>query len=85
MDKEEFIKLNIAEKIETLWNDGDVISEKTYYECNISLFLLGNYYVEVFFNRDINEVVSIEIQENKQILYEYVKNLDLKEIEKLLH
>ena len=85
MYKEEFIKLTIAEKTEFLWNYGEIVSEKVYYECNISLFLLENYYVEVFFNRDLNEIVSIEIQENKQILYEYVKDLDLKEIEKLLH
>lgn len=85
MNKEEFIKLTIAEKTEFLWNYGEIVSEKVYYECNISLFLLENYYVEVFFNRDLNEIVSIEIQENKQILYEYVKNLDLNEIAKLLH
>ncbi|MEO6305090.1 MAG: hypothetical protein ABIP51_18170 [Bacteroidia bacterium] len=84
MEKEEFIKLTITEKTEFLWNYGEVVSEKVYYECNISLFLIENYYVEIFFNRDLNEIVSIEIQENAQILYEYVKDLDLNEIEKLL-
>ena len=85
MNKEEFIKLTFEEKTEFLWNDGEIISEKVYYDCNITLFLVENFYVEVFFNRIQNEIVSIEIQEHEQILYEYVKNLDLNEIEKLLH
>ncbi len=84
MNKEEFIKLTIADKTEYLWNYSELISEKVYYECNISLFLVENFYVEVFLNRDENVIVSIEVQGNNQILYEYVKNLDLNEIVKLL-
>jgi len=84
MNKDEFIKLTIADKTEYLWNYSELISEKVYYECNISLFLVESFYVEVFLNRDRNSIVSIEIQENNQILYEYVKNLDLNEIIKLL-
>ena len=80
MEKEEFIKLTIAERTEFLWRYGEIISEKVYYECNISLFLFENFYVEVFFNRVLNEIVGVEIQENCQILYEYVKDLDLNEI-----
>ncbi|MDP3144908.1 MAG: hypothetical protein Q8T03_06870 [Bacteroidota bacterium] len=85
MNKEEFIKLTIADKTEFLLNYSEVISEKVYYECNITLFLVEDFYVEVFFNREQNIIVSIEIQENNQILFEYVKNLDLNEIVKLLH
>lgn len=84
MNKEEFIKLTIVDKTEYLWNYSELISEKVYYECNISLFLVENFYVEVFLNRDENVIVSIEVQGNNQILYEYVKNLDLNEIVKLL-
>jgi hypothetical protein len=84
MKKEEFIKLTIADKTEYLWNYSELISEKVYYDCNITLFLVEDFYVEVFLNRDQNVIVSIEIQENNQILFEYVKNLDLNEIVKLL-
>ena len=84
MNKEEFIKLTIADKTEYLWNYSELISEKVYYECNISLFLVENFFVDVFLNRDQNVILIIEIQENDQILYEYVKNLDLNEIVKLL-
>jgi hypothetical protein len=84
MNKEEFIKLTIEDKTEYLCNYSELISEKVYYECNINLFLVEDFYVEVFLNRDENVIVSIEVQENNQILYEYVKNLDLNEIVKLL-
>jgi hypothetical protein len=50
MNKEEFIKLTIADKTEYLLNYSEIISEKVYYECNISLFLVENFYVEVFKN-----------------------------------
>ncbi|MBA2612721.1 MAG: hypothetical protein H0U95_12155 [Bacteroidetes bacterium] len=85
MNKEEFIKLTFEDKTEFLWKYAEIVSEKVYYECNITLFLLDGFYVEVFYNRILNEIVGINIQESDQILYEYVKDLDLKEIEKLLH
>ncbi len=80
MRKEDFIKLSINQKTEALWNDGELISEKAYYDYNINLFLLDSFYVEVFFNRAEKEIVSISIQENDQILFGYVKDLGLKEI-----
>ncbi|MBL7921354.1 MAG: hypothetical protein JNJ40_13640 [Bacteroidia bacterium] len=85
MNKEEFIELNFEDKTEFLWKYAELVSEKAYYECNITLFLLDSFYVEVFYNRVLNEIVGIEIQENDQILYEYVKDLNLDEIVKLLH
>lgn len=80
MEKEEFIRISMQDKINFLWNYAEIISQKVYYECNITLFLLDGYYVEVFFNRELNEIVSAEIQDNKQILYEYVKHLDIEEL-----
>ena len=85
MQKEEFILLNLDEKVEFLWKYAEVISQKAYYDCDITLFLLENYYVEVFFNRVEKQVMSIEIQENSQILYGYVKDLNINEIVRLLH
>jgi hypothetical protein len=85
VDKEEFIKLRMADKVEFLWNEGEIISEKVYYDCNITLFLFENFFIEVFFNRVENEIASIEVQDDERILYDYVKNLDLNELVKLLH
>lgn len=85
MTQDQFIKLNFEDKTEFLWKYAELVSEKAYYECNITLFLLDSFYVEVFYNRVLNEIVGVEIQGNDQILYEYVKDLNLDEIVKLLH
>lgn len=80
MLKDEFIKLSIPEKMERLWKEGEFISEKVYYDNNISLFVLDALTVEVFLNRVYREIIGVEIQENPQILFEYVKNLELGEL-----
>lgn len=80
MYKDDFIKLSINQKTEALWNDGELISEKVYYDYNICLFLLDSFYVEVFFDRLEKEIVSVSIQENNQILFGYVKDLGLAEL-----
>jgi len=80
MSKEEFIKLSIPEKMEQLWIDGEFISQKVYYDNDISLFSMEDFLIEVFFNRITNEIIGVEIQENNQILFEYVKDLPLGEL-----
>jgi hypothetical protein len=84
MQKEDFILLPLEDRIEYLWKYGDVVSQMAYYDCDISLFLLDNYYVEVFFNRELKQVMSAEIQKNSQILYGYVKDLNIHELVRLL-
>ena len=85
MLKENFIELNLQEKIEYLNIYGELIAEKVYYEYNISLILIENFYVELFYNRHLNQIIGIEIQENNQLLFEYVKDVDLQEIKRLLY
>ena len=80
MNKEDFIKLSLEDRIEFLWKYGEVIAEKAYYDCNITLFLLNSFYVELFFDRVRSEMESIAIQENTDILYAYIKELDLQEL-----
>ena len=80
MIKDEFIKLTIPQRMEHLWAEGEFISQKVYYDNDISLFLMDNFLVEVFFNRVHNEIVGAEIQENDQILFEYVKDLEINEL-----
>lgn len=85
MLKENFIELNLKEKIDYLNIYGELIAQKVYYEYNISLILIENFYVELFYNRHLNQIVGIEIQENNQLLFEYVKDVDLQEIKRLLY
>ena len=82
MQKEEFTQLKLEEKVEFVWMAAELVSQKVYYDCDITLFLLEDYYVEVFFNRIAKVVMSIEIQNNPQILYGYVKDLNIEAIVK---
>lgn len=84
MNKEEFVLLPMQEKVELVWQQGEIISEKAYYDCNITLFLLEDFFVEIFFSRTSEEIVGTEIQDHPQILFEYVKDLDLSELQRLL-
>lgn len=73
------------DRLKLVWDEGELISQKKYYDTTITLFLLHDFYVEVFFDPAINDITSIAIQEHPQILFGYVAGLDLSEIEKLLH
>jgi hypothetical protein len=84
MTKNEFIMLDLSDKMQLLWNEGEIVTEKRYYESNITLFLLESFYVEVFFDVTVKEITAIEIQDNAQILYAYVTDVSLKELENLL-
>ncbi len=84
MLKENFSELNLQEKVDYINKYGELINEKVYYEYNISLILVENFYVELFYSRQLNQISGIEIQENRQLLFEYVKDIDLQEITRLL-
>ena len=84
MNKERFNLLPLAEKVEWLWDHGEVIAERAYYDCNITLFLVDGIFVEVFFHRIKEEIIGAEIQGSDDILYGYVNDLDLSELIKLL-
>jgi hypothetical protein len=84
MKQVRFLELETYERLQVLWEEGEVISQKKYYDTTISLFLLDNFFVEVFFDPAVNDITAISVQEHPQILYAYVCDLDLSEIEKLL-
>lgn len=84
MKQVRFLELETYERLQILWEEGEVISQKKYYNTTISLFLLDNFFVEVFFDPAVNDITAISVQDHPQILYAYVSDLDLSEIEKLL-
>jgi hypothetical protein len=82
--KDDFILLDQDERMTLLWMEGEVIAEKKYYDCNITLFLLDSFYVEVFHNVSAGHISSITLQDNVQILQAYANEVSLAELEKLL-
>jgi hypothetical protein len=85
MKLHKFLELKVHDRLQVLWEEGEVISQKKYYETTITLFLLDNFFVEVFFDPALNDITGISVQEHSEILYGYVADLDLTEIDKRLH
>ena len=56
-----FEKLTIGDKITVLFRDGYFITAIRYYSYKVNLYLLNNYYVEVFYNHKQDCIERIEL------------------------
>lgn len=77
MNREQFNRMRMQQKLSYLWNHGEMLAERTSPGSDVSLFHVDGFFVEVFFDRDRNLLIAVEIQQNKHILYSYVKDIDL--------
>ncbi len=57
----DFINYPIKEQIQTLYAEGSFIVSIRYYGYKINLFLLGDFYVEVFYNHKLDKIEKIEL------------------------
>jgi hypothetical protein len=65
MRKEEFINLTIPQKIKTLYLEGSFVVAIRYYRHKVNLYLLGDEYVEVFYNHKLDKIDKIEFLARK--------------------
>ena len=75
MDRTKFIKLNLDSRAAIIWQDAEFINTRVYYNAKIVLYQLADYFIEVTLREDAIE--SIEIQDDQQILYMYVNDIDI--------
>ena len=61
IDHKEFSALPLKEKITLLFQNGNFIVAIRYYGYKINLYLLNNYYVEVFYNHKKDQIERIEL------------------------
>jgi len=59
----EFKQLNKRDKIGVLYQDGTFIVAIRYYKYKINLYLMENYFVEVFFNHKLDMIEKIDIMD----------------------
>ncbi len=57
----EFSELPLQEKIQTLFRNGNFVVAIRYYGYKINLYLLNNFYVEVFYNHKRDEIERVEL------------------------
>ena len=59
----DFKQLNIKDKVGVLYESGTFIVAIRYYKYKINLYLMDNYFVEVFFNHKLDMIEKIEIMD----------------------
>lgn len=80
MEKTYFKKLSTDSKTELTWNYGEIITTVETKDIYISLFLLDTFYVEIYVNKFSNELQEVNIQDDEDILFEYIKDLNINSV-----
>lgn len=57
--------MNLDDMIQTLFKEGTFVVSIRYYGYKINLYLLSNFYVEVFYNHKLDKIERIELLERK--------------------
>ena len=60
----EFFSFSLREKIRTLYEKGTFIVAIRYYGYKINLYLLNDYYVEVFYNHKLDKIEKVELMKS---------------------
>lgn len=60
MSKEDFNRLSIQKKTQKLYTEGTFVVAIRYYTHKINLYLLGNEYIEVFYNHKQDRIDKID-------------------------
>ncbi|CAN5141018.1 hypothetical protein BH23BAC1_BH23BAC1_01200 [soil metagenome] len=60
----EFFSFSLREKIKTLYEKGTFIVAIRYYGYKINLYLLNDYYVEVFYNHKLDKIEKVELMKS---------------------
>ncbi len=65
ISKQSFFSMKLDEMIQTLYKEGTFVVSIRYYGYKINLYLLSNFYVEVFYNHKLDKIERIELLERK--------------------
>lgn len=76
----EFRKLKLEDRLNLLKSEGDYVGVRSTPSHRVYLFIYNSFYVELWQIISLNHVQWIEIQSNKQILNEYIKDVDLSDL-----
>jgi hypothetical protein len=77
MEKQNFNQLSQPAKIGYIISSGEVINEIENSQYYTSLFVMDDFYVEIYLDKKTREIAKIQIQENTEVLNKYVQNLNL--------
>ena len=80
ISQKDFFDLSLDDMIQTLYKEGTFIVSIRYYRYKINLYLISNFYVEVFYNHKHDKIERIELlkRKNKRIKF-YADQINLPE------
>jgi hypothetical protein len=78
MNTSEFNRVSIEKRLAILQSDGEFIGSRNIPSHHVYLYSLNGFFVELYIINSLNQIQWIEIQTNKQILSEYIRDIDLK-------
>ena len=65
ISQQEFFSLEMDDMIQTLYREGTFVVSIRYYRYKINLYLIGNFYVEVFYNHKLDRLEKVELLKRK--------------------
>lgn len=65
ISKADFCDLNLKSKIRYVYMGGTFLMDIRYYGYKINLYILNNFYVEVFYNHKADKIEKVEIMQNR--------------------
>lgn len=80
MKIEQFNKLNLLQRMILLKENGNYIGARENMSHYIYLFTLDMLYVEVFMLKNLYQIQWIELQNNKNIISEYVSKVNIQNL-----
>ncbi len=63
--KGEFLDMKMDDMVETLYRDGTFMVSIRYYAYKINLYLLSDFYVEVFYSHKYDKIERVELLQRK--------------------
>lgn len=78
MNSSEFNRLSLEKRLSILKSDGEFIGSRSIPTHLVYLYSLDKMFVELYVINSLNQIQWIEVQTNKQILSEYIRDIDLK-------
>ncbi len=61
ISQKDFFHLKLDDMIQTLYREGTFIVSIRYYKHKINLYLMSNFYVEVFYNHKLDKIDRVEL------------------------
>jgi len=74
--KSKFNQLSINLKGEYVFQDGEYIAMREYYNHRINLYSLNDFFVEVWYSPGENKIEKIEVLESENTLDLYIDNMN---------